>query len=128
MRYRLRATANSHNKRGVAAATSSSQKDEGGAFQADGGGGGGGGGGACNRHIREVSGVRGVRVGVARATHASAPSRSHPFSSRVSHRVLKLNNGHLSLVHGTTQEATRRGGGRRGILQHTTMAQLNMVC
>ena len=47
---------------------------------------------------------------------------------RVSHRVLKLNNGHLSLVHGTTQEATRRGGGRRGILQHTTMAQLNMVC
>ena len=52
MRYRLRATANSHNKRGVAAATSSSQKDEGGAFQADGSGGGGGGGGACNRHIR----------------------------------------------------------------------------
>ena len=121
MRYRLRATANSHNKRGVAAATSSSQKDEGGAFQADGGGGGGGGGGACNRHIREVLGASGVRVGV-------APSRSHTFSSRVSHRVLKLNNGQLSLVHGTTQEATRRGGGRRGILQYTTMAQLNMVC
>ena len=127
MRYRLRATANSHNKRGVAAATSSSQKDEGGAFQADGGGGGGGGGGACNRHIR--GGSASAACSSASRVANKPPLHGHTtlvFASVP--RVLKLNDGHLSLVHGTTQEATRRGGGRRGILQHTTMAKLNMVC